>query len=434
MGVVSRAQAKRVKSRQPNSEEPRGGRSEAGGTDLISLLPDEILGSVITLLLIKEGARSQILSSRWRPLWRSAPLNLDAYGIGGVSHANAVVSRNLAEHRGVARCFSVPYSILLGDSATLDGWLRSPSLDNHQEFDLGFSPFASPSSLMPLSALRFSPTLRVTKIRSCQFPGDATHQLHFPNLQHLLLQSVTISEDSLHALLAGCPVLDKFELMYNNDREAMPPSALHFSSTLRVAKFVDCQFPNTATHQVHFPNLQYLELVTVTISEGSLHAMLSGCPSLNSLILTCSSGFRQFLINSQKLKHVNMYFFRSDTNIRLEELIVENAPCLERLYLCGSHEDKINISILSAQKLKILGLFNCHIFGLKIGTTIFHGPHDVRVETVMHTVKVLALNLDNLCLDAVINLMKCFPCLEKLYIEVAVFSWLLSIKYLFTFL
>ncbi|CAO2161987.1 unnamed protein product [Urochloa humidicola] len=169
MDVVTRAQAKMMKSQQPGSEErpPRGGRRQAEGPNLISLLPDEVLGSVISLLPIKEGARTQILSSRWRPLWRSAPLNLDAYGIGGISNANAVVSRILFEHRGVARCFSVPFSIL-GDSATLDGWLRSPSLDNLQELDFGFDSFASPSPMMPHSALRFSPTLRVTKIRCCQ--------------------------------------------------------------------------------------------------------------------------------------------------------------------------------------------------------------------------------------------------------------------------
>ena len=39
---------------------------------------------------------------------------------------------------------------------------------------------------------------------------------------------------------------------------------------------------------------------------------------------------------------------------------------------------------------------------------------------MMRTVKVLALRLDNRRLDVVINFMKCFPCMEKLYIKVAI--------------
>ena len=115
---------------QPDSGEPppRGG-GEAGGPDLISLLPDEILGSVISLLPTEEGARTQILSSRWRHLWRSVPLNLDA---SGVMFSHAVVSRILSEHHGVGRRFSSPPFIRPDYSATLDGWLRSPALEQLQ--------------------------------------------------------------------------------------------------------------------------------------------------------------------------------------------------------------------------------------------------------------------------------------------------------------
>ena len=42
----------------------------------------------------------------------------------------------------------------------------------------------------------------------------------------------------------------------------------------------------------------------------------------------------------------------------------------------------------------------------------------VSVTIVVHSLKVLALSDAKLSLDAVIDLLKCFPNLEKLYIEV----------------
>jgi hypothetical protein len=40
--------------------------------------------------------------------------------------------------------------------------------------------------------------------------------------------------------------------------------------------------------------------------------------------------------------------------------------------------------------------------------------------TKVSTVKILAVEMDALSLDAVIDLMRCFPCLEKLYIQVTI--------------
>jgi hypothetical protein len=109
----------------------------------------------------------------------------------------------------------------------------------------------------------------------------------------------------------------------------------------------------------------------ITISEVSLHAMVSSCPALNCLMLSYSSGFRRFMINFLKLKRVEMYFGCSDTEIRLDELTVVNAPCLERLHHREPYEDNIYISIISAPKLKILGRITENIFRLELCTTVF---------------------------------------------------------------
>ncbi|KAG2597296.1 hypothetical protein PVAP13_5KG200700 [Panicum virgatum] len=79
------------------------------GTNLISLLPDCVLGEIVVLLDTEEGARTAILSHRWRYIWHSAPLNLDdrLRFIYLDRECLQVISQILQAHSGPVRCLAV---------------------------------------------------------------------------------------------------------------------------------------------------------------------------------------------------------------------------------------------------------------------------------------------------------------------------------------
>ncbi|PAN10508.1 hypothetical protein PAHAL_2G097600 [Panicum hallii] len=315
-----------------------------GGIDRISGLPDAILGEIISLLPIKDAARTQALASRWRHLWRSAPLSLDGGDLpaeGEVSRAG-LISRILAAHPGPARRFSVSALQLLLCPSAVDSWICLPALDGLRELEFHIGDLInlqSPELWLPDSAFfRFSATLRLATISKCHILKGTTGALRFPQLRELALESVRISEDSLQSMIAGSPVLE-------------------------------------------------------------------------CLLLSRSVGFRRVRINSQSLVSISVRNFSG-------ELIIENAPSLERLLQLGLFRG-LHVSVIAAPKLETLGWISDrdHYFKLAFGTTAVQNLRSVSTTAVVRSVKILAVDVHTLSLDTVLDLMRCFPCLEKLYIE-----------------
>ncbi|XP_010237094.1 putative F-box/LRR-repeat protein At3g18150 [Brachypodium distachyon] len=215
------------KRSRPASVSPSTGVGELVGVDRISDLPDVILGEIVSLLPLDEGARTQILASRWRRIWRCyAPLNLDfcaplvartrrrrrrrGRGLRDDELAG-LISRILSSHQGTGRRFCVHSSFRFSNqAATVEAWLQSAALDNLQELNLWHTNERLPDYLpLPRSAVfRFSTTLRVATIAHCKLPDSTVQGLQFAHLKQLGLKQVLISEHSMHHIIAACPALE----------------------------------------------------------------------------------------------------------------------------------------------------------------------------------------------------------------------------------
>ncbi|KAM3272382.1 hypothetical protein ACQJBY_042498 [Aegilops geniculata] len=188
------------------------------------------------------------------------------------------------------------------------------------------------------------------------------------------------------------------------DGSRLPELVFRFSDTLVVFRIEQCSLPDATVQRFHFPRLQRLEIVHSSITERSLHSMIAGCPSLECLLISRCRGPRCLRINSLVLRSVTVSNFSLGAPM-LDEIVIESAPCLERLFHLDQDQD-LRVSVVFAPKLETLGCTN--------STRLLFGSMDIQGS---RTIKCLALSMPTLSLDMVIGLMRSFPCLEKLYIQ-----------------
>uniref|UniRef100_A0ACD6A0A9 Uncharacterized protein n=1 Tax=Avena sativa TaxID=4498 RepID=A0ACD6A0A9_AVESA len=332
--------SKKRKFDRVDGQEPPGSSSagDVVGLDFINTLPDAVLCIIISLLPTKDGGRTQAVSRRWRPLWRSAPLNLVAdSSLSGQERKRVVyVSKILAQHPGPALRLALPY-IRERYYGKIEGWLRSQALTNLQELDLGYDVEGFlPSSLpLPSSALRFAPTFHVASFSCCRFPDLSAQSLNFPHLKQLSMSKVIISDSSASSL--------------------------------------------------NLPHLKQLTLYGVTISGDALHSMLTGCLSLESLLLQNIVGIGCLRINSPTLRSIGLSgpFNAKDATV-FQELVIVDAPCLEKLLPLHPDSGPRTIQVIRAPKLQVLGVLSDGISKLHIGTTFFQ----VTVVFLNHPIRI----------------------------------------------
>jgi hypothetical protein len=278
----------------------------ADKTDRISRLPDNLLRRVVSLLPAKDGARTTVLSSRWRGLWRCAPTVLVDTHLLPAKCAGVRPARAGAASRAVTAAVSA-------------------ALESHP----GHFPFAS---------------------LTCSFMDGANSALLARWFQLLATKGVD-------------------ELVFIN-RTWPPslrlPSSLFSCSSLRQLWIGAWVFPDTAALQrrAYFPNLRQLVLGCLEMQDRDLEFVLAVSPVLEILTVTGSRTPLRARLNSHSVRCV--HFCLSI----VEEIAVVDAPCLERLFLFRSSNVGATVKIGHAPKLRMLGYLKPGVHLLQIGNTI----------------------------------------------------------------
>lgn len=158
---------------------------------------------------------------------------------------------------------------------------------------------------------------------------------------------------------------------------------------------------------INFPFLKKLSLFRLTISADLFPGLLSCCHALESLSMTKVRAVGCLRLSSPTIRTIIFRHSYGET----AELVIEDAPRLVRLLVpyC-ERDDSVTVRVIRAPNLEILGPF----FVVVSKLLLFQGISLVSSTNSMRTLKVLALKSSGQKLNAVLNILRGFPCLEKL--------------------
>ncbi|CAM0882871.1 unnamed protein product [Alopecurus aequalis] len=208
--------------------------------------------------------------------------------------------------------------------------------------------------------------------------------------------------------------IQELSLCFNcfGDKRQRIPESLFACSSLKRLQVINGTFPDTTeAAAASLARLTKIELFDVKTSEDSLNSLLSQCTALEHLTIKSIGKLDSLHVRSRSLKVLN-------SSGDVEDLIIDDAPNLERVLGRFMNQREVSIKVVNAPKLEFLGCLGMSN-KIEIGDTSLK-KQTIRVKTLMPSMKTLAVEMsygEQGYINWFRQLLKVFPCLETLYIK-----------------
>ncbi|KAE8805426.1 hypothetical protein D1007_18508 [Hordeum vulgare] len=182
----------------------------------------------------------------------------------------------------------------------------------------------------------------------------ATHTTPVRRLAIIKFRSNCKVEPNFHEWFLSF-TLDKVEELrfVARHRRLLPPYVLRLVPTLHHAMFMGCfSCKINAAHALHFLKLKHHELIGIIISKQDLEHVLDGCTMLEYLhpkVMFRFSGLHIAMTNLHMI-YVHGWCRNTPSVGVFHDMIIENAPFLERLFVLDK-EGQTRIGIIDISKL-----------------------------------------------------------------------------------
>ncbi|KAL8533134.1 hypothetical protein ACS0TY_009401 [Phlomoides rotata] len=215
-------------------------RDQHTSTDLISMLPDELLVYVLSLLTLKESTATSILSRRWRYLWTLMPkLDFDAkifpfkfkaaeYFKKKAFHEELStkyvrwVDHVIALHKGCAiEDFRVYLYLTKPYEKYIDNWVNYALARKVKRLELDLADALLPRTDFSVDRYTFPYKFLLQYKENCSNNSQLHNTIYFKYLEKISLNYVNVNDEALEFFLSNCPLLQHLSVSRSKELKTL---------------------------------------------------------------------------------------------------------------------------------------------------------------------------------------------------------------------